>query len=121
LVASRDPRFARVSYFLLQRCGFAVETTSKPSRLLDHLQRWRANVVVLDCSDSLAVAARTVAAIQASTPQIGVVLVDESPEPVSAHGLPVLPKWTAFKDLVEAIESVHAHARTRVEVAPVRT
>ncbi len=117
LLAARDGRFLRVSGFLLTRDGFAVETTREPREVLELVERHDPNVVVLDGSDSLAVAARTVAAMEARHPNVGVLVVAEDRELPPRSPLHVLPKWGSCDRLAGEVQRVHVRGSTRRHVA----
>jgi uncharacterized protein len=112
LLATRDDDFMRLAHFLLTRNGFTVETTKKMSQAVDVVGRYWMDVVVLDATDSLSEAARTVAAIEALHPQVSVLLVsdDERPKPTAA--LKVTDKWEAMETLTEDIRRAHTSATT---------
>jgi DNA-binding NtrC family response regulator len=104
LVATTDRRFLRVAGFLLAREGYDVDSSRRPSELLDDIDRQLPNVVVLDGSDSLAAAVRTVAAIEALHPRVRVlIVVEDDARPVSKM-LRVFPKWSAMNDLLREVE-----------------
>lgn len=102
LIAVPDSRFVRVAGFLLAREGFHVESTGKPSEVLDLVDRQRPDVVVLDGVGGLAQTARTAAAIEAVHDRVSVFVVTDS-ETSGAAGLRLFPKWKALESLVDAI------------------
>lgn len=107
-VASSDTRFLRVSRFLLTRHAFDVETYGDPAALLGD-SRPRADVVLLDSSTSLAVAARVIRDLAVLSPTTAFVVVgeqlDQGGAADSAQWLRVLPKWESFDRLVAEIQS----------------
>ena len=107
-VASSDTRFLRVSRFLLTRHAFDVETYGDPAALLGD-SRPKADVVLLDSSTSLAVAARLIRDLAVLSPTTAFVVVgeqlDQSEAADSAKWLRVLPKWESFDRLVAEIHS----------------
>jgi DNA-binding NtrC family response regulator len=102
LIAVADRRFVRVVGFLIARRGLVVESTPKPSDVLDIVDRERPDVVVLDGVGSLAQAARTAAAIEALHDHVNVLVVTDE-DAYNADGLRLFPKWGAVESLVEAI------------------
>jgi uncharacterized protein len=110
LLGTRDEQFLRLAEFLLTRNGFAVETTKKIATAVDLVWRQRLDVVVLDASDSLSVAARTAAAIEALHPQVAVVIVCDDERPKPATGLPIKEKWEALETLSDDIRRSYASA-----------
>jgi uncharacterized protein len=107
-VASSDTRFLRVSRFLLSRHAFEVETYGDPVALLGD-PRPRADVVLLDSSTSLAVAARVIRDLAVLSPTTAFVVVGEQlnqgEASDSAQWLRILPKWESFDRLVAEIHS----------------
>jgi PleD family two-component response regulator len=106
LVAGRDARFGRVAGFLLARHGFEVETSRRPSEVVDAVSRLGVDVVILDAGDSLSDAARTAATLDALHPHITVVVVADEPG-VRNDSLQVLAKWTSLERLVLNLEAMH--------------
>jgi len=104
LVVSPDHHFRTVMSLLLARRNCSVTTTANASRVAEPIARASADVVVIDVSQlATAVAAATVAAIEALARPVGVVLVADDagyalPDP------PVLARWGPFGDLVDAIK-----------------
>ena len=105
-MAARDRRFLRAAAFLLARSGFLVEITRRPAELLAFVERQAPDVVIFDASESLAAAARMVAALEALSPQVRVLIVsEESADPHSA-ALRVLSKWQ-MEALVGEVERAY--------------
>jgi hypothetical protein len=103
LLSGRDRRFLRVTSFLLAQRGYDVQETS-PKKTLEAVERHRADVVLLETSDSRTMAARKVAALQALALAPSVLLVsDDEHEPWP--GLLTVKKWTPIDILVEQIEA----------------
>jgi uncharacterized membrane protein (UPF0127 family) len=113
VVASSDSRFLRVVRFLLARHAFEVDTYRDVSALTDK-DTERADVIVLDSSTSLAVAARVMRDVSVSNPTTGFVVVGErSGNPEESNGsatrsLRILPKWDSFDRLVDEIRIASA-------------
>jgi DNA-binding NtrC family response regulator len=110
LVAARDRRFLRVAGFLLVRSGFEVDSTPRPHDLLDLVERYIPDIVVLDGTDSLADAARSVAVLEGLHPHITVVVVSDDDGSVRPANLAVFPKWKSFDQLVLQLEAMHLGA-----------
>jgi len=106
LVAGRDARFGRVAGFLLARHGFEVETSRRPSEVVEAVSRLGIDVVILDATDSLSDAARTAATLDALHPHITAVVVADEPG-IHNDNLQVLPKWTSLETLVLNLEAMH--------------
>ena len=114
LLVGRDPYFVRVVRFLLERHGFLVATPRRPGNVLGEVERHRANVVVVDTTNSVASAARLVAAIEALHPAVGVVAVGEDPSD-RMSSFQVFPRWD-FALLVEQVERTYMRAKAQREV-----
>jgi uncharacterized membrane protein (UPF0127 family) len=112
LLGTRDEEFLRLAQFLLTRNGFAVESTKKIVNAVDLVGRHRLDVVVLDASDSMSETARTVAAIEALHPQVGVLLVCDDERPRPTTGLETVEKWEALETLTDDIRRSFSSATT---------
>jgi uncharacterized protein len=110
LLGTRDEEFLRLAEFLLTRNGFAVESTNKILNTIDLVGREGLDVVVLDASESMSEVARTVAAIQALHPQVGVLVVSDDERPRPSSGLDVKEKWEALETLTDDIRHAFASA-----------
>jgi DNA-binding NtrC family response regulator len=110
LVAARDRRFLRVAGFLLVRSGFDVESTPRPHDLLELVDRHIPDIVVLDGTDSLAEAARSVAVLEGIHPHVTVVVVSDDDGSARPANLEVFPKWKSFDQLVLQLEAMHLGA-----------
>jgi hypothetical protein len=111
LLGSRDDRFLRLARFLLTRNDFVVESTKRLPSAVEYVERHGSDVVVLDASDSLSEAAKTVAAIEALNPEVRVLLVCDSDRPRPTSGLNVMEKWQALESLADEIKLSHAGSR----------
>ncbi len=111
LLGTSDDRFLRLARFLLTRDNFDVEATRRVVRAVDLVGRHRSDVVVIDATGSLADAARTVAAIEALHPDVGVVVVYDGEPPRWTTGLKVTEKWAALETLPNDIRLLAADAR----------
>src|SRR5262249_50218830 len=69
VIGTDDDHFLLLARFLLTRSDFEVEGTKRVAKTLDLVSRHGADVVVIDATGSLAEAARTVAAIEALSPE----------------------------------------------------
>jgi hypothetical protein len=111
LLAGLDTPFMDVMAFLLGRSGFAVDRTRERQDLVRLVERRKANVVIIDGSDSLDAAARTVAALAAVHPRVGTLVVSEETCELSPGAIRVLPKWGPFCGLAAEIESAYVFAQ----------
>jgi hypothetical protein len=116
LVAARDRRFLRIAGFLLLRSGFEVASTPRPNDLLPIVDRQTPDIVIIDGSESLAEAARSVAVLEALYPHVTVIVVSDDGVSPATDNLQVFPKWKSFEHLVPDLEAMHLGApRTRPE------
>jgi CheY-like chemotaxis protein len=105
LLIASDRRFRTVAATLLTQRGYAVAVGGRGEDITELAVRERADVVIIDASTSLTVAAREAARLGSLRPRVGVVAVSDG----SGHGLaalPVLPKWSSFDEVFEAIDRV---------------
>ena len=118
LLAARDRRFLAVTSFLLSRSGYVVETSRRPSALLELVKPLRPDVVVLDGSESVEAARQAASQLQSLDPRISVLVVaEENGEP--SGGQPgVLPKWSSLERLAEEVETVYLRAHVGEEAVP---
>jgi hypothetical protein len=116
LLVSQDRRFLRSAGVMLSRRGYEVEESERVSELANDIERQRANVVVVDATNSLTIAAQAAAAINALASRVGVVTVSEYPDSTGLQSIDVVPKWKGHR-LVEAVE----HAYSGIESQGART
>jgi uncharacterized membrane protein (UPF0127 family) len=111
LLGTEDDRFLRLASFLLTRNQFEVQSTKRIVRVADLVERHKADVVVIDASESLGDAARAVAAIEALHPHVGVVVVCDGEPPRWTTGLKVTEKWEALETLPHDIRLLAEDAK----------
>lgn len=101
VIISPDRRFATVMSLLLSRRNCSVATTPNAGRARELIAREKASAVIVDADAPRSAAA--IAAVQACTPPVGLVLVaeDVGHEPAAER---TFSKWGPFDDLVGAIE-----------------
>lgn len=108
VIVGRDRRFLHAARAFIARSGYDVLATDRPCELLETIDRLRATVVVVDGSDYLATAVRSMTAMDGMQEPVGVVTVAEARElsPLTQPG--VLPKWGSFARLLREIDRAHA-------------
>jgi uncharacterized membrane protein (UPF0127 family) len=106
VLGTGDDRFLRLARFLLARGQCEVESTKRLSKTVDLVERHRPDVVVIDATDSLGDAARTVAAIEALHPEIALMVVCDGEPPRWTTGLKVTEKWEALETLSEDVRTL---------------
>jgi DNA-binding response OmpR family regulator len=107
LLVASDRRFRAVAAALLTQRGYAVTIGDSRANVTELAMRDRADVVVLDASASLTEAAHEAARLGALRPPIALVAVSSEPQDELA-AMPVISKWTAFDELLVAIEEARA-------------
>jgi uncharacterized membrane protein (UPF0127 family) len=101
LVISPDRHYRSVTSMLLSHRGCGVITTAKGSRVVELINRERADVLLIDAERSPG-AVQTATAAAALQEPVGIVVVDEA---ASMSGQPmVLAKWGPFEELFVAIQ-----------------
>jgi hypothetical protein len=106
LVSSRDRRFLAAAAFFLTRRRLCVEATTDSKELVRAVEETRADVVVVDATESVSAAARTAGAIEGRHPRTRVILLLDRPDELCAAPR-TLPKWGALERLADAV--VHAY------------
>jgi len=106
LVGTGDDRFLRLARFLLARNEFEVESTKRLAKAVDLVERNHPDVVVIDATDSLGEAARTVAAIEALYPDVAMLVVCDGEPPRWTSGLKVTEKWEALETLGDDVRTL---------------
>jgi CheY-like chemotaxis protein len=104
LLVGRDPRFMRVTSFLLSRRGYAVARSSVADAVAV-AENQRSDVVLVELDGSRVIAGRTLAALQASAAAPGVVLLLSDAADNGWTGLRTLDKWTPIDTLSAEIEA----------------
>jgi uncharacterized protein len=112
LLGTADDRFLRLARFLLTRSEVEVEVTKRLVKTIDLVERHRPDVVVIDATDSLGEAARTVAALEALHPHVAVMVVFDGEAPRWTTGLKVTEKWEALETLTDDVRVLAGEART---------
>ena len=111
LVVTPDRRFQRAATVLLAHSGCEVEAVQSVHAMVDAVNRQSSHVVVLDATASVANAVRAIAAADAFSMPVEVVLVADAPDEISTRALRVHQKWNG-EELVAEVE--RAYAGTRV-------
>ncbi|MBV9820222.1 MAG: response regulator transcription factor [Solirubrobacterales bacterium] len=109
LLIASDRRFRALASALLSQRGHAV-SVSRAGIRVDESAAGEVDVVVIDASASLSLAAREVARLRARHPAVGIVAVsDDAAEGLSA--LPVIAKWGSFTSLMAAVDRAAGQPR----------
>jgi hypothetical protein len=107
LLVGRDRRFLRVAGAFLFAEGHAVESSERPSELLELVHRLHTDVAVIDASASLGEAARSAASLRALPAPVAAVLVADEERTSPGTGLSLLSKWGCFEELSARIEEAY--------------
>jgi uncharacterized membrane protein (UPF0127 family) len=111
VLGTGDDRFLRLARFLLTRNQFEVESTRRVTKTIDLVERHHPDVVVIDATESLGDAARTVAAIEALHPGVAMMVVCDGEPPRWTTGLKVTEKWDALETLTDDVRHLADDAR----------
>lgn len=103
LLVSDDRRFRALASTLLSQRGYSVSVGLRGEDVAALAVREAADVVVIDASSSLTAAAHEAARLACLTPPVGIVAVSADSHAGLAT-LPVVPKWSPFEALFDAIE-----------------
>ena len=107
LVASKDPRFARLARFLLSGRDLEVEELTTPERLPEAIQDPAVDLAILDGADAVADALRTANAARARRPEIPVVIAADTGGK-SPTGVRVFDRWNETEELLLDVERLLA-------------
>jgi hypothetical protein len=107
LVIASDRRFRTLAATLLAQHGYDVAVGGRGEDITQLAVRERADVVVIDATASLTAAAREAARLGSLRPRVGIVAVSDG-DGGRLAALPVLPKWTSFDEVFEAIDRSRA-------------
>jgi CheY-like chemotaxis protein len=103
LLVGTDARFLRVAGALLSGDGHVVQTSERPSDLLELVHRLQPDVAVIDASASVAQATRAAASLWALPVPVATVLVADQ-ERIPSVGPPLVPKWGSFEELAQRVQ-----------------
>jgi CheY-like chemotaxis protein len=106
LLVGTDARFLRVAGALLAGEGHAVQTSERPSELLELVHALQTDVVVIDASSSVGQAARAAASLEALPRPVATVLVADQ-ERIPAVGPTLLAKWGSFDELADRVHGAY--------------
>ena len=122
LVASRDPRFTKLSRFLLDGRGIAVAGSVTVDRLLDELADDESvDVVLLDAGDDLADGLRAAGAVAAAHADVTVVLAAEGAAERAPASMRLFDKWEETDEIMAAVQhAIDADGGSPVPVPDVR-
>ena len=108
LLGGRDPRYVRVTAFLLGRRGYEIRRSTKDAALLDDVGSFDPDVVVLADGDSFGDTVGQAVALLGSTERVSVVVATSRHEAPPANRLRFVQKWGPFDALIDAVERAWA-------------
>jgi DNA-binding response OmpR family regulator len=111
LLVGRDRRFLRAAGAFLFAEGHVVESSGRPSQVLELVHRLNSDVAVIDASGSLGEAARAAASLRALPTPVAAVLVADAERTSPGTGLSLLSKWGGFEELSARIEEAYEWRR----------
>jgi uncharacterized membrane protein (UPF0127 family) len=114
VVASRDPRFVKLSRFLLESRDIGVTGAVPVDELAEELAGDPVDVVLLDAADELSAGLRAAAAIITEHDDVAVVVVGEGAAERAPSAQRVFDKWQESDAFVSAVEEA-VGARERAE------
>jgi CheY-like chemotaxis protein len=104
LLASRDPKFMRVTCFLLERRGYDV-VQDRSARVVEAAARMQPDVVVFEAGASRGSSARILAGLAALPVAPGVITIVEQELHSSLLGVAAVAKWTPVDELAREIDA----------------
>ena len=104
LLASRDPRFIKLTRVLLDGRGLAVTGAVPLEQLVEELADADVDVVVLDTGDDLAGGLRLAGTVAAAHPELVRVMAGESIADRAPQGMRVFDKWNETEEMMAAVE-----------------
>jgi uncharacterized membrane protein (UPF0127 family) len=103
VLATADPRFAKVASFLVAGRDIGGCSRVKPDDLSDTLERSTSHAVLLDAGDNLASALRLSNEIRSRRPDVSVVIVGDAAAGRSPQALLVYDKWEQLDEAIDAL------------------
>jgi CheY-like chemotaxis protein len=119
LLVVGDRRFRALISALLSQRGYTVLVCRRGEDVVEVVERDAVDVVLIDASPSLTAAARKAARLESLHPPVAIVAVSEGLQPGLA-ALPVLPKWTDFEAVFEAIDRARRNSSRTGVISDVR-
>jgi CheY-like chemotaxis protein len=107
LLVASDRRYLHVAALLLTRRGCDVATAETGRDVVALVDRHRSNVLVVDATNSVTAAARTIAAVAAMPVAPHILAVSDSDGGSTLQSLHLLPKWTGLDRLIDNVESAY--------------
>jgi uncharacterized protein len=103
ILATADPRFAKVAEFIVAGRDIGGCTRVKPDDLAGMLERTKAQALLLDAGDDLAQALRLSNTIRSRRPDVSIVIVGDAAADRSPQELVVYDKWEQLDEAIDAL------------------
>lgn len=103
IVASDDPRFVKLTKFLLDGHGIDVAADVRTADLQSSLEGDRVDAVLIDAGDELGRALRLSNAVRASMPATPIVLVGDGAATRAPQSVAVYDKWDQMDEAIAAL------------------
>jgi CheY-like chemotaxis protein len=107
LLVGTDRRFLRVAGALLASEGHVVQSSERPSDLMELVHQLGTDVAVIDASRSLPEAVRASASLRGLPQPVATVLVADRERLAQLSGVTVVRKWGSFDELSSKVEEAY--------------
>ena len=107
LLVGTDRRFLRVAGALLSSEGHVVQSSERPSDLMELVHQLGTDVAVIDASRSLPEAVRASASLRGLPQPVATVLVADRERLAQLSGVAVVRKWGSFDELSSKVEEAY--------------
>jgi CheY-like chemotaxis protein len=107
LLVGTDRRFLRVAGALLSSEGHVVQSSERPSDLMELVHQLGTDVAVIDASRSLPEAVRASASLRGLPEPVATVLVADRERLAQLSGVTVVRKWGSFDELSSKVEEAY--------------
>jgi CheY-like chemotaxis protein len=108
LLVGTDRRFLRVAGALLSSEGHVVQSSERPSDLMELVHQLGTDVAVIDASRSLPEAVRASASLRGLPQPVATVLVADRERLAQLSGVAVVRKWGSFDELSSKVEEAYS-------------
>jgi hypothetical protein len=107
LLVGIDRRFLRVAGALLASEGHVVQSSERPSDLMELVHQLGTDVAVIDASRSLPEAVRASQSLRGLPEPVATVLVADRERLAQLSGVSVVRKWGSFDELSSKVEEAY--------------
>jgi CheY-like chemotaxis protein len=107
LLVGTDRRFLRVAGALLASEGHLVNSSERPSDLIELVHQLGTDVAVIDASRSLPEAVRAAASLRALPAPVAAVLVADGDRLAHLGAMELVRKWGSFDELSSRVQEAY--------------